>query len=116
MIAATNRILLLTLVAAAPAAGGAATAGQVHFPISCDPGAQAPFERAVAMLHSFRYAESLQAFTAITTAFPICAMGYWGVAMSHWHPLWAPPGTADLEAGRAAIAKAKSAEAKSEKE
>ena len=31
--------------------------GRVHFPISATPAAQAQFERAVAMLHSFWYEE-----------------------------------------------------------
>jgi hypothetical protein len=32
--------------------------GTVHFPISCSPSVQAPFERGVAMLHSFWYEEA----------------------------------------------------------
>ncbi len=57
--------------------------GRVAFPVSCSPTVQKPFEPAVALLHSFWYLESLKAFTAITQTDPDCAMGYWGIAMSH---------------------------------
>jgi hypothetical protein len=33
-------------------------------------------------------------------------MAYWGIAMSHWYPLWYPPSPAALKAGSEAIAKA----------
>ena len=59
----------------------------------------------MALLHSFWYEEALTAFTAITTAEPTCAMGYWGMAMSVYHPLWAPPSAATLAKGSAAIEK-----------
>lgn len=41
--------------------------GRVHFPISCSPEAQRQFDRAVAMLHSFYYPETIKAFTATAT-------------------------------------------------
>jgi hypothetical protein len=44
------------------------------------------FDRAVALLHSFWYAEAAKAFTTITEADATCAMGYWGLAMSVWYP------------------------------
>src|SRR5262245_358857 len=58
--------------------------GQVSFPISCAPAAQKPFERAVALLHSFWYLEAVKRFTQVTQVDPQCAIGYWGMAMSHW--------------------------------
>jgi hypothetical protein len=73
--------------------------------ISGSPTAQADFQRAVALLHSFWYEEAITAFTAITTAEPTCAMGYRGLAMSVYHPLWAPPSAAMLAKGSAAIEK-----------
>ena len=65
--------------------------GTITFPISCAPASQAPFARAVALLHSFWYAESEKAFAAVAAADPSCPMAYWGVAMSLYHPLWAAP-------------------------
>src|SRR5215471_19110222 len=79
--------------------------GSVHFPVSCAPGVQADFERAVALLHSFWYEEAVKAFTSITTSDPRCAMGYWGIAMSVYYPLWQPPSPAMLQKGSAALEK-----------
>jgi tetratricopeptide (TPR) repeat protein len=64
--------------------------GDVSFPVSCDPSVQAPFNRAVALLHSFAYAPAEQAFQAIAQKDPHCAMAYWGQAMVHFHPVWSP--------------------------
>src|SRR5690242_1772677 len=79
--------------------------GSVRFPTSCTSAVQEDFERAVALLHSFWYEEAQKAFTAITTTEPTCAIGYWGMAMSVYYPLWQPPSPAMLEKGAAAIAK-----------
>ena len=69
--------------------------GSVRFPTSCSAAAQGQFEQAVALLHSFWYEEALKAFTAVTATDPACAMGYWGIAMSVYYPLWQPPSPAD---------------------
>jgi tetratricopeptide (TPR) repeat protein len=99
-----------------PAASGAEKLGQVHFPISCGAETQIQFDRAVALLHSFWYDEAGKAFTALTESEPGCAMGYWGVAMSLYHPLWAPPSPTELEKGRAAVQKALLAKTQSDHE
>jgi hypothetical protein len=84
--------------------------GKVHFPISCSPEAQRQFDRAVAMLHSFYYPETIKAFTAIATAEPSCAMAYWGIAISQRpNPLVAPFPPEVLQQGLAAIEKARAA-------
>jgi tetratricopeptide (TPR) repeat protein len=90
--------------------------GEVNFAISCGPDAQNAFKQAVWTLHSFWYPEALKAFTAITVAEPSCAMGYWGIAMSNWYPLWYPPSPAALRAGSDAVEKAIAAGAKTERE
>ena len=84
--------------------------GEVNFPISCSPSAQVQFNRAVAMLHSFFFPETVKAFTALTQQEPSCAMAYWGIAISQRpNPLVAPfppdlmsKGWQAIEAGRAA--------------
>ena len=81
--------------------------GQVNFRVSCSPQAQKQFNRAVAWLHSFEYEEAEKAFTEVTVTDPRCAMGYWGIAMSNYHPLWAPPIPTELQKGSSAIEKAK---------
>ena len=67
-------------------------------------------------LHSFWYPEALKGFTAVIEAEPGCAMGYWGIAMSHWYPLWYPPSPAALKAGAEAVEKAVAAGPKTERE
>ena len=55
-------------------------------------------------------------FAMVTEAEPGCAMGYWGIAMSHWYPLWFPPSPAALKAGAEAVEKAVAAGPKTERE
>jgi hypothetical protein len=64
--------------------------GTVSFPISCKPAVQQPFNRAVALLHSFAYGPARQAFAAVAAQDPQCAMAQWGVAMTSFHAVWAP--------------------------
>jgi hypothetical protein len=90
--------------------------GSVHFPVSCTPAARKTFEHGVALLHSFWYDEAEKTFSETIRADPGCAMGYWGIAMGRYHPVWQPPGPADLKRGAAAIEKAKSAGAKTQRE
>ena len=89
--------------------------GQVNFPISCNQ-AQKQFNRAVAWLHSFEYEEAEKGFAEITVTDPRCAMAYWGIAMSNYHPLWALPNAVELRKGIAAMEKAKSIGAPTERE
>ncbi len=65
--------------------------GTVHFPISCAASEQKPFQRGVALLHSFWYEEAEKEFLDIAKDDPNCAMAHWGVAMSQWHQLWNEP-------------------------
>jgi hypothetical protein len=90
--------------------------GAVNFPISCSPAAQNAFGEAVWTLHSFWYEEADKSFGAITQAEPACAMGYWGIAMSHWYPLWFPPNPAALKAGSEAVDKAMATQPKTDRE
>ncbi len=90
--------------------------GQVSFPVSCTPQAQKQFNRAVAWLHSFEYEEAEKVFTEVTVSDPKCSMGYWGIAMSNYHAIWAPPSAAELKKGLNAIEKAKSVGARTGRE
>ena len=91
--------------------------GEVNFPISCSATAQKQFNRAVAMLHSFFFPETVKAFTAIADKEPSCAMAYWGIAISQRpNPLVGPfPGDV-LKLGWEAIEKARAASQKTERE
>lgn len=90
--------------------------GVVTFKISCSAQAQKQFNRAVAWLHSFEYEEAEKAFTEVTKIDQRCSMAHWGIAMSNYHPLWAPPSAAELKKGSDAIAQAKSTAAPTQRE
>ncbi|MEQ8177679.1 MAG: hypothetical protein RIA10_05020, partial [Amphiplicatus sp.] len=95
------RIALAGLASAAAIAGCAQEAERqaVHFATSCKPEAQATFDRALTLLHSFEYLEASNGFAAAMTEDPDCAIARWGAAMTLWRPLWAPPSRADLAEG-----------------
>src|SRR5262249_62418111 len=86
--------------------------GTVHFATSCNETAQRRFNRAIAILHSMWYEEAVKAFTGVAEAGPACAMAWWGVAMSHWYPLWDPPPPTAPEGGGGGRAKAEGSRAK----
>src|SRR6478736_152080 len=65
--------------------------GSVSFAISCVPGVQNPFNRGIALLHSFAYSAARQAFQDVAERDPRCAMAHWGIAMTYFHQLWDPP-------------------------
>jgi hypothetical protein len=60
----------------------------------------------VALLHSFGYEQARQSFSEVAAADPTCAIAHWGVAMTWYHPIWAPPQPEDLKNGSAAILRA----------
>jgi hypothetical protein len=90
--------------------------GRVNFPVTCKPELQPAFDRAVALLHSFGYELARQAFADVAAQDPACGMARWGVAMTYYHPIWAPPTPAELTAGRTAAEEAARVGAKSERE
>ncbi len=86
--------------------------GQVHFPISCAAKSQAPFERGIALLHSFGYTLAEQQFQQIAESDSTCAMAHWGVAMSQYHELWGRPDADALKTGASEMQKAREIAAK----
>jgi tetratricopeptide (TPR) repeat protein len=90
--------------------------GTVTFPVSCETSVQKPFERGVALLHSFWYEEAEKEFLQIAQDDPHCAMAHWGVAMSLWHQLWNDPDAKVIERGQKETKKARSLHAKTERE
>lgn len=112
----TSTCLAFVIVVSAMSAGVSArqdhshhgeALGTVHFETSCSAAVNAALTRAVALLHSFGYAEARRAFEEVAARDERCAMAQWGIAMTWWHPLWAPPTKADLTAGQQAATKAK---------
>jgi len=99
----------------------AAQLGTVHFPVACaqdvqNKDVQKPFERGVALLHSFWYEEAEKEFLQIAADDPHCAMAHWGVAMSLWHQLWNNPESQVIAHGLAEVHKAKAAGAATPRE
>jgi tetratricopeptide (TPR) repeat protein len=90
--------------------------GKLTFETSCRPAAQASFQTGLGWLHSFGYQDSERSFAEAAAADPGCAIAYWGVAMSNYHPLWAAPTPAEFAKGKDAIDKAKAAGARSQRE
>lgn len=91
--------------------------GKVLFKTSCTIQAQAEFERALALLHSFHFPETIKAFTAIQQTDPSCAIAYWGLAVSiRPNPLVGPWDAATLKRGLDAVEKGQAIGAKTERE
>jgi len=91
--------------------------GRVHFTTSCTPQAQEMFDRGLAMVHSFVYPDSVQAFTDAAAADPQCAIAYWGISISSRpNPLVLPLSAAALKKGLEAAEKGKAIGAKTERE
>lgn len=91
--------------------------GKVDFPISCNPEAQAQFNRAVAMLHHFWFPQAPKAFASVSEIDPECAMAHWGIAISQRsNPLVGAPEAAALKRGLASIEQAKAIGAKTQRE
>src|SRR5438874_2204799 len=117
--------LVAILLAAAPIAGqdthqhgDAGKFGVVTFATSCSTDAQPIFTRAVTLLHSFEFGAAIERFTAAAQKDPACGIASWGVALARWgNPFAAgtkPP--AQLQPGAAAVARARAAGAKTERE
>lgn len=98
------------------ACGPAQELGTLHFTIDAPPSVQSSFMLGLKLLHSFEYDEAEKVFAGIIDQHPTCAMAYWGVAMSNFHPLWAPPSKEELKKGSMAIEIARSLKPVSKKE
>jgi hypothetical protein len=73
--------------------------GEVNFATSCAAGASELVETGVALLHSFQYTESHDAFIQAAKEDPSCAMAHWGLAMSRDQLLWEFPDKQTLQQG-----------------
>ena len=90
--------------------------GNVSFPISCAPDSQKPFERGIALMHSFGYEEAEAQFVEITQKDPACAMAHWGVALSLFHQIWERPAEPSLKRGWSEMEEAQKLGAKTDRE
>ena len=92
--------------------------GTVHFETSCSAAAQAPFDHAMALLHSFEFGPAIAGFGEALKADPACAMAHWGIAIARWsNPFAATIRPApQLQQGLEAITQARQAGAKTDRE
>ena len=81
--------------------------GEVNFATSCAAGASELVETGVALLHSFQYTESHDAFIQAAKEDPSCAMAHWGLAMSRDQLLWEFPDKQTLQQGLEDVQQAK---------
>ncbi len=91
-----------------PAGGGdqVGTEG-VSFQTSCAPALRQDFNRGVALLHSFWFAQAIAAFNGVLQKDPSCAMAHWGIALSSWgNPFAGLRSPQQIAQGQAAIQKA----------
>lgn len=116
-----NALLFASAIALAPSPVEAAhdhgpQLGRLAFESTCTAAAEAQLVTGLGWLHSFEYAPAEQAFSAAARADPKCAIAYWGVAKTFYHPLWAAPTPAELDKAGAALASARAAGARSKRE
>src|SRR5678816_2317324 len=117
-----NRLVILASVCALLAVSGTSLAqtedhsrhtgtassgvGTVSFETSCAPAVKAPFNHAVAELHSFWFPEARAGFEGVLKTDPACAIAYWGIALTHWgNPFAGLRSAPAIAAGKAAIEK-----------
>lgn len=90
--------------------------GKVSFPISCAAPSQQPFNRGVALMHSFQYEDAEAQFIEITKADPTCAMAHWGIALSYFHQIWERPQEPVLAKGHEQLLTAQKLGSKTDRE
>ncbi len=90
--------------------------GTVSFPTSCASAVQKPFERGVALLHSFWFDEAYKQFQQVADQDPQCAIAYWGQGMSLFRQLWGRPDESDLSNGQDLLRKGQAIGAKTRRE
>jgi len=91
--------------------------GRVMFKTSCTAEGQKQFDRALAMLHSFYFPETVKAFNAIPEVDPSCAIAWWGIAISQRpNPLVGPWDAATLKRGLEAVQKGEAVGPKTQRE
>lgn len=91
--------------------------GKVEFANSCAPAAQESFERGVALLHSFWFAEGEKAFREALDRDPTCAIATWGIAtILVGNTFTVGPSAAEAQRAQAAIDHGRAIGAKTQRE
>jgi hypothetical protein len=91
--------------------------GTVSFAVSCNPPAQAEFNRAMALFHSFWFTHAIQSFSKVLQLDPECGMAHWATAiMTMGNPFAWPANPTAMQAGAGAAADAQRVGAKTQRE
>ncbi len=70
--------------------------GDIDFDVACTDNAGNQVKTGTLLLHHMMYVQARERFQAAAATDPECAMAYWGIAMSNFHPMW-PGGQSDEE-------------------
>src|ERR671933_2128208 len=99
-----------------PRAGGERL-GKVHFETSCTKSVGEEFDHAMALLHSFEFADAITGFKNVLEADPSCGIAQWGIALSTWgNPFGGLRSPKVLQDGLAAAERAQAIGAKTARE
>src|SRR5262245_1478218 len=97
-------------VTAQSARPGGERLGKVHFETSCAAQVGEEFDHAIALLHSFEFADAITGFKQVLKGDPSCGIAQWGIAMSTWgKPFGGLRQPTTLQAGLAAAQEAQRA-------
>ncbi|MBV1798225.1 lipopolysaccharide assembly protein LapB [Siccirubricoccus sp. G192] len=97
-------------------AGHGPVLGEVHFPVSCTPEAQAAFDEGMKLQHSFWYQAADEVFRQVLERDPGCAMALWGRALAVQDNPFIVPGMPLLRQARAFLEEARRIGPKTERE
>src|SRR5262245_50870605 len=91
--------------------------GKVHFENSCSAAVGQEFDRAMALLHSFEFAEAIASYQSVLKTDASCGIAEWGIAMATWgNPFAGLRAPNVLQTGLAAAERAQKIGAKTERE
>ncbi len=81
---------------------------RVSFAISCHADTHDDFNRGVALMHSFWFAEAINTFNRVLETDPDCAIAHWGIALSHWgNPFAGQRNVQQVQRGRQSVEQAR---------
>ena len=100
---AVAAVVVVVMAALPPGAfAQSSNLGQIYFPTSGSPEAQAHFLQGALLLHSFEFDDSREEFQKASQIDPGFALAYWGESLTHHKLLWR---LHDQNAGQAALEK-----------
>jgi hypothetical protein len=108
--------LLFATSALAEGEHGHQVLGKVHFPVTCTSEAQAAFDEAMKLQHSFWHHAAVAEFKGVLQKDPTCVMAYWGQALSLLDNPFSPPPAKNLAEGLAALEQARQIGARTQRE